>query len=108
MKKLILIAILLGLTGCNGDASSGSASPVINQSDIGSSNPIQVASRSMTSSAMLGAFDPWATPYNAIAIGAGTLVESHKPNFMSSAVITVDAVEVAKVLRNGVAGVALQ
>lgn len=107
MKKIILLAIMLGLVGCGENGSSDVASPTNNQSTELTSNNIQQASaRSISTYSMTVPFDGWHL-FNPKALGASALYEGTKDALTSSAVLTADASQVAKVLGKGVAGYAL-
>jgi hypothetical protein len=107
MKKIILLAIMLGLVGCGENGSSDVTSTTNNQSTELTSNNIQQASaRSISTYSMTVPFDGWHL-YNPKALGASALYEGIKDALTSSAVLTADASQVAKVLGKGVAGYAL-
>ena len=60
MKKIILLAIMLGLVGCGENGSSDVTSPTNNQSTELTSNNIQQASaRSISTYSMTVPFDGW-------------------------------------------------
>ncbi|TCB74165.1 hypothetical protein [Acinetobacter sp. ANC 4173] len=107
MKKIILLAIMLGLVGCGEKGSSDVTSTTNNQSTELTSNNIQQASaRSISTYSMTVPFDGWHL-FNPKALGASALYEGTKDALTSSAVLTADASQVAKVLGKGVAGYAL-
>jgi hypothetical protein len=107
MKKIILLAIMLGLVGCGENGSSDVTSTTNNQSTELTSNSTQQASaRSISTYSMTAPFDGWHL-FNPKALGASALYEGIKDALTSSAVLTADASQVAKVLGKGVAGYAL-
>ncbi|WP_448761165.1 hypothetical protein [Acinetobacter tandoii] len=107
MKKIILLAIMLGLVGCGENGSSDVTSPTNNQSTELTSNNIQQASaRSISTYSMTVPFDGWHL-FNPKALGASALYEGAKNLSVSTTALTADASQVAKVLGKGVAGYAL-
>lgn len=113
MKKLFLVALLLGLSGCGDN----------NQSDTSQSNTqttqLQttelaaptVSNYNLTASArmMTPAISPlggWSVTKSTV-MGASTLIDAVKDTRVSAALVTPNAKQVAEVLRVGVAGVAL-
>lgn len=107
MKKIILLAIMLGLAGCGENGSSDVTSTTNNQStELTSNNIQQTSARSISTYSMTVPFDGWHL-FNPKALGASALYEGIKDALTSSAVLTADASQVAKVLGKGVAGYAL-
>jgi len=111
MKKIILLAIMLGLVGCGEKCGENGSSDVTsttnNQSTELTSNSTQQAfARSISTYSMTVPFDGWHL-FNPKALGASALYEGTKDALTSSAVLTADASQVAKVLGRGVAGYAL-
>ncbi|EPF72537.1 hypothetical protein GCM10025882_31630 [Acinetobacter gyllenbergii] len=112
MKKLFLLAMLLGLAGCGDN----------NQSDTTQTNT-QVSTSQNTQEAVLtatnyrfaappqtmGAIAPLAgwTVTNSTTVGASTLIEASRGSTVSAALITPNAKQVANVLKGGLAGIAL-
>lgn len=114
MKKLFLVAILFGLTGCGDN----------NESDTSQSNTTQttqlqttelaaptVNNYNLTASARM--LSPAISPLggwsitNSTVIGASTLIDAIKDSRVSAAFVIPNAKQVAEVLRGGVGGVAL-
>lgn len=99
MKKIFLLALLLGLTGCGNDNQNG-ASQTNSSSGLGG----QTVAKTMSASSL--ALGGWAIT-NTSAVGASTLLDGAKDIRVSTALITPNATDVAKVLRGGAAGIAL-
>ncbi|MCH7333840.1 hypothetical protein MMP69_12040 [Acinetobacter modestus] len=107
MKKLLLMALLLGLTGCGENNQSDSIKtdthPIVsNQREaLNSQAPIQ-SSRSAIAPSLRG----W-TVKSTSPLGSGLIIEAEKLGVSSSALIKPTPADVAKVLRGGAAGIAL-
>ncbi|EXB27792.1 hypothetical protein J537_0568 [Acinetobacter baumannii 1437282] len=110
MKKIILLTMLLGLTGCGDN----------NQSDIqtnSQANTLQKAEPTpalakyslVASPQTMGAVAPLAgwSITNSMVTGASTLIDAIKESKTSFAQVKPNAKQVAEVLRGGAAGVAL-
>ncbi|KAB1852307.1 hypothetical protein F4W09_15010 [Acinetobacter tandoii] len=108
MKKIILLAIMLGLVGCGENGSSDVTSTTNNQSTELTSNSTQQAfSRSISTHSMTVPFGGWNLSSNPIPLGASAFYEAVNGLRTSSFVLTADASQVAKVLRGGAANIAL-
>lgn len=112
MKKLFLLALLLGLTGCGdnnqGDTSQANAQTPVEQTalaaPVAANYSLAATPRMMTATALpLGGW----TGVNLTPLGASSIWDAVNGNRVSVALITPNAAEVAKVLRGGAAGIAL-
>lgn len=107
MKKILLMALLLGLTGCGENNQSDSiktdTQPIVsNQREaLNSQAPIQ-SSRSAIAPSLMG----W-TVNSTSPLGSGLIIDAEKLGVSSSALIKPTSADVAKVLRGGAAGIAL-
>lgn len=113
MKKLFLLAILLGLSGC-GDNSQSDTSQSNTQTNLLQTTELEtttVSNYNLTASSLMmsSAIAPlggWSIT-NSTVIGASKLIDAAKDTRVSAALVTPNAKQVAEVLRGGVAGVAL-
>lgn len=99
MKKIFLLALLLGLTGCGNDNQNGAS-----QADSSHGLGDQTIAKTMSASSL--SLGGW-TVTNSSAAGASTILEAAKDTRVSAALITPNAIDVAKILRGGAAGIAL-
>lgn len=119
MKKLILIAMLLSLTGCGGDDSSNNTaasnaslveSPnalISSQTTlINSANPNPVTARALNANFAAAPLGGGAL-HSPVTIGSAVFYEGSMGSRISSVTIASDIPSVTKVLRGGLAGVAL-
>ncbi|MDH2567033.1 hypothetical protein QDT73_06615 [Acinetobacter baumannii] len=113
MKKLFLVAILLGLMGCGDNNQSDTSQSDIQTTQLQTTNlavPTTSNNKLVASSLMLSpAISPlggWSIT-NSEVMGASTLIDAAKDTRVSAALVTPNAKQVAEVLRGGVAGVAL-
>ncbi|MCH7393768.1 hypothetical protein MMP66_05670 [Acinetobacter dispersus] len=111
MKKLILLTMLLGLTGCGDN----------NQSDTTQNNAQSTTLQKAEASPAVANYSLAASPraMSAVAplagwnvtkstvMGASTLIDAIKDTKVSAAQVTPNAKQVAEVLRGGAAGIAL-
>ena len=113
MKKLFLLAILLGLSGCgdnnqNDTSQSDTQTTQLQTTELAvpiASNYKLVAS-SLMMSPTVSPLGGWSIT-NSTTMGASTLIDAAKDTRVSAALVTPNAKQVAEVLRGGVAGVAL-
>ncbi|WP_445535975.1 hypothetical protein [Acinetobacter sp. G18] len=113
MKKLFLVAILLGLSGCGDNNQSDTSQSDIQTTQLQTINlavPTTSNNKLAASSLMLSpAISPlggWSIT-NSTTLGASTLIDAVKDTRVSAALVTPNAKQVAEVLRGGAAGVAL-
>lgn len=111
MKKILLLAMLLGLSGC-GDNSQGDTTQSNTQANTLQKAEVApvVANYSLAASpSTMGAVAPlqgWKVTKSTV-MGASTLIDAAKDTKISAALITPNAKQVAEVLRGGAAGLAL-
>lgn len=111
MKKLLLLAILLGLTGCgdNNQSDTTQTNTQVNTLQKAEVTPA-VANYSLAASPRaMSAVTPlqgWDVLGKTI-LGASTLIDAAKDTKISAALVTPNAKQVAEVLRGGAAGIAL-
>jgi len=113
MKKLFLLAILLGLSGCgdnnqNDTSQSDTKTTQLQTTELAvpiASNYKLVAS-SLMMSPTISPLGGWSIT-NSTVMGGSTLIDAAKDSRVSAALVTPNAKQVAEVLRGGVAGVAL-
>ncbi|MDO3663429.1 hypothetical protein [Acinetobacter higginsii] len=110
MKKLILLAMLLGLTGCGDnkqiDTQSNAQANTLQKAEVApavANYSLAATARSMSAVAPLQGWDVLSKSI----LGSETLINAGKGNFVSSALITPNAKQVAEVIRGGAAGIAL-
>lgn len=112
MKKLILLSLLLGLSGCGDNnqsdtSQSNSQATTLQETELTTQNAstFRLAAAPQT----LGAVAPLAgwSVTNSTVVGASTLIDAIKDTRVSAALVTPNAKQVAEVLRGGAAGVAL-
>ncbi|WP_151980300.1 hypothetical protein [Acinetobacter guerrae] len=107
MKKILFLALMLGLSGCGENSSSDVSSPITQSNELSQSSQSQVSmARSLSAYSISVPFGGWSLS-NPTAVGASVLYDGTKGSLTSSALVTADTVEVAKVLRGGAAGIAL-
>lgn len=111
MKKLFLLALLLGLTGCGdnnqSDTSQANAQTPVEQTALAA--PVAANYSLAATPRMMSAVAPlqgWNIT-NTTIIGASTLIDTVKDTKVSAALVSPSAKQVAEVLRGGAAGVAL-
>lgn len=111
MKKLILLTMLLGLSGCGDNNQSdtsqaSSQATTLQETEFTTQNAstFRLAAAPQT----LGAVAPLAgwSVTNSTVVGASTLIDAIKDTRVSAALVTPNAKQVAEVLRGGAAGVA--
>lgn len=113
MKKLFLVAILLGLSGC-GDNNQSDTSQLDTQTTqlqttdlaVPTTSNNKLAASSLMMSPAISPLGGWSIT-NSTVMGASTLIDAVKDSRVSAALVTPNALQVAKVLRGGVAGIAL-
>lgn len=113
MKKLFLLAILLGLSGC-GDNNQNDTSQSDTQTTqlqirdlaVPTTSNYKLAASSLMMSSAIAPLGGWSIT-NSTVMGASTLIDAVKDNRVSAALVTPNVKQVAEVLRGGVAGVAL-
>ncbi|WP_252718648.1 MULTISPECIES: hypothetical protein [unclassified Acinetobacter] len=109
MKKLILLAMMLGLTGCgDNNQSDNQSNTQVNTLQKTEAAPT-VANYSLAAPRAMSAVAPlqgWSITQS-IVMGASTLIDAIKDTKVSAALVTPNAKQVAEVLRGGAAGVAL-
>lgn len=113
MKKLFLLAILLGLSGCgdnnqNDTSQSDTQTTQLQTTELAAPT---VTNYNLTASSLMmtPAISPlggWSIT-NSTVMGASTLIDAVKDSRVSAALVTPNAKQVAEVLRGGVAGIAL-
>ncbi|NUF28831.1 hypothetical protein HUN28_01355 [Acinetobacter oleivorans] len=113
MKKLFLLAILLGLSGCgdNNQSDTSQSDPQMTQLQTTELAAPTVTNYNLTASSLMmtPAISPlggWSIT-NSTVMGASTLIDTVKDTRVSAALVTPNAKQVAEVLRGGAAGVAL-
>ncbi|MFV5375586.1 hypothetical protein [Acinetobacter calcoaceticus] len=113
MKKLFLVAILLGLSGCgdNNQSDTSQSDTQTTQLQTTELAAPTVTNYNLTASSLMmtPAISPlggWSIT-NSTVMGASTLIDAAKDTRVSAALVTPNAKQVAEVLRGGVAGVAL-
>ncbi|MEQ1109438.1 hypothetical protein [Acinetobacter seifertii] len=113
MKKLFLLAILLGLSGCGDNNQSDTSQSDIQTTQLQITNLAvpttsnnKLAASSLMMSPAISPLGGWSIT-NSTVMGASTLIDAVKDSRVSAALVTPNALEVAKVLRGGVAGIAL-
>ncbi|ENU24191.1 hypothetical protein F993_01507 [Acinetobacter proteolyticus] len=111
MKKLLLLAMLLGLTGCgdNNQSDTTQTNTQANTLQKAEAAPV-VANYSLVASpramSALAPLQGWDVTKSTV-MGASTLIDAIKDTKVSAALVTPNAKQVAEVLRGGAAGVAL-
>ncbi|OEC84800.1 hypothetical protein [Acinetobacter sp. YK3] len=111
MKRILLFAMLLGLTGC-GDSNQSDAAQFnvqVNTLQKAEATPALANYRLATSPQTMRAVAPlqgWNVTKSTV-MGASTLIDAAKDTKISAALITPNAKQVAEVLRGGAAGIAL-
>lgn len=113
MKKLFLLAILLGLSGC-GDNNQSDTSQLDTQTTqlqttdlaVPTTSNHKLAASSLMMSPAISPLGGWSIT-NSTTMGASTLIDAAKDTRVSAALVTPNAKQVAEVLRGGAAGVAL-
>ncbi len=113
MKKLFLLAILLGLSGC-GDNNQNDTSPSDTQTTqlqttdlaVPITSNYKLAASSLMMSPAISPLSGWSIT-NSTVMGASTLIDAVKDSRVSAALITPNTLQVAKVLRGGIGGIAL-
>ncbi|WPP89469.1 hypothetical protein [Acinetobacter pittii] len=113
MKKLFLLTILLGLSGC-GDNNQGDTSQLDTQTTqlqttdlaVPTTSNHKLAASSLMMSPAISPLGGWSIT-NSTTMGASTLIDAAKDTRVSAALVTPNAKQVAEVLRGGAAGVAL-
>lgn len=113
MKKLFLLAILLGLSGC-GDNNQSDTSQLDTQTTqlqtttlaVPTASNYKLAASSLMMTPAISPLGGWSIT-NSTVMGASTLIDTVKDTRVSAALVTPNAKQVAEVLRGGVAGVAL-
>lgn len=114
MKKLFLVAILLGLTGCGDNNQSDTSQSDTTQTTqlqttelaVPTTSNYKLAASSLMMSPAISPLGGWSIT-KSTTMGASTLVDAVNDTRVSAALITPNAKQVAEVLRGGVAGVAL-
>lgn len=113
MKKLFLVAMLLGLTGCGDNNQSDTSQSDIQTTQLQTTNlavpttsNYKLAASSLMMSPAISPLGGWSIT-NSEVMGASTLIDAVKDSRVSAALVTPNAKQVAEVLRGGVAGVAL-
>lgn len=113
MKKLFLVAMLLGLTGCGDNNQSDTSQSDIQTTQLQTTNlavpttsNYKLAASSLMMSPAISPLGGWSIT-NSEVMGASTLIDTVKDTRVSAAFITPNATQVAEVLKGGVAGVAL-
>lgn len=114
MKKLFLLAILLGLTGCGDNNQSDTSQSDTTQTTqlqttelaVPTTSNYKLAASSLMMSPAISPLGGWSIT-NSEVMGASTLIDTVKDTRVSAAFVTPTAKQVAEVLRGGVAGVAL-
>lgn len=110
MKKLILLAMLLGLSGCGDNNQSDTQTNTQTSTLQKAEAEPAVASYSLAAAPRtFGAVAPLAgwSVTNSTVVGASTLIDAIKDTRVSAALVTPNAKQVAEVLRGGAAGIAL-
>lgn len=113
MKKLFLLAILLGLSGC-GDNNESNSSQSNTRTDLLQTTELakptvsnyNLAASSLMMSSAIAPLGGWSIT-NSTVMGASTLIDAVKDSRVSAALVKPNAKQVAEVLRGGVAGIAL-
>ncbi|WP_433848176.1 hypothetical protein [Acinetobacter proteolyticus] len=111
MKKLILLAVLFGLTGC-GDNNQSDTTQTNTQASTLQKDEVApaVASYSLAASpramSAVAPLQGWSITQSFVE-GASTLINAIKDTKVSGALVTPNAKQVAEVLRGGAAGIAL-
>lgn len=113
MKKLFLVAILLGLSGCGDNNQSDTSQSDIQTTQLQTINLAvpttsnnKLAASSLMMSPAISPLGGWSIT-NSTVMGASTLIDTVKDTRVSAALVTPNAKQVAEVLRGGAAGVAL-
>lgn len=111
MKKLVLLAMLLGLTGCGDNNQSDTTQTSTQASTLQKAEvaPAVANYNLAVSPRAMGAVAPlqgWGITQSTV-MGASTLIDAIKDTKVSAALVTPNAKQVAEVLRGGAAGIAL-
>ncbi|WP_332604835.1 hypothetical protein [Acinetobacter sp. ESBL14] len=112
MRKLFLLAMLLGLAGCGDNNQSDTTqtnTQVSTSKKTQETVPKATNYRLAASPQTMGAVAPLAgwTVTSSSTVGASTLIEASRGSTVSAALITPNAKQVANVLKGGLAGIAL-
>ncbi|CAI3126932.1 hypothetical protein MWMV18_MWMV18_00648 [Acinetobacter calcoaceticus] len=113
MKKLFLVAILLGLSGCgdnnqNDTSQSDTQTTQLQTTELAAPTVTNynLAASSLMMSSAIAPLGGWSIT-NSTVMGASTLIDAVKDSRVSAALVKPNAKQVAEVLRGGVAGIAL-
>lgn len=110
MKKIILLTMLLGLSGCGDNNQSDTTQSNSQTNTLQKAEAVPaVANYSLASSSTMGAVAPLAgwSITNSMVTGASILIDAVKKSKTSFAQVKPNAKQVAEVLRGGAAGIAL-
>lgn len=113
MKKLFLVAILLGLSGCgdnnqNDTSQSDTQTTQLQTTELATptATNYNLTASSLMMTPAISPLGGWSIT-NSTVMGASILIDAVKDSRVSAALVTPNAKQVAEVLRGGVAGVAL-
>lgn len=111
MKKILLLSLLLGLSGCGDNnqsdtSQSNTQAQTLQQAEVTPTEANYSLASSPRAMSAVAPLQGWSIT-NSIVMGASTLIDAIKDAKVSAALVTPNAKQVAEVLRGGAAGVAL-
>ena len=111
MKKILLLSLLLGLSGCGDNnqsdtSQSNSQAQTLQQAEVTPTVENYSLAASPRAMSAVAPLQGWSVT-NSTVMGASTLIDAIKDAKVSAALVTPNAKQVAEVLRGGAAGIAL-